>query len=293
MDGLVRNGLSVANLLIMFGVGLGLAIADFRQLAGNGRALLVGLAGHYLFLPLLGFGIARYFLPSPELALGFVLVAACPSASGSNALTWLARGNMALAVTLTAASALLTLLTIPLALALALHLFAGQAQRIALPVPAMLAHLLVLVVLPVVCGMLVRWRWPRFGTGAEPWLARGGMLLLLLLIGAIALQQQAVLARWAGVLAPAVVGMCLVALGGGYLLANACRLERRDALTVALEVGVQNCMLALLIAYNVLESPVVGMPAAIYGVLMYPLSLLFVYAFRRASSKRGAGAAAS
>jgi BASS family bile acid:Na+ symporter len=280
VDGLLRYGLSLANLLIMFGIGMGLSAGDFVRLAGDRRPLLAGVAGQYLLLPVLGFLVAGWLLPSVELALGFVLVAACPSASASNALTWLARGNVALAVTLTALSAVLALVAIPLALAVALHWFAGEAQRIQLPVASMLAHLAVLVLLPVACGMLVRRQWPAFGARAEPWFNRGGMAMLLLLVGVIAFQQRAVLSQWLGTLAPAVVALCVSALAGGYLLAWAIRLPRRDAVTVALEVGVQNCLLALLIAYNVLGLPLVGMPAAIYGVLMYPLALLLVFAYR-------------
>ncbi len=281
IDALVQVGLPIANALIMLGIGMALAARDFRQVMRQPRPLYAGLAGHYLFLPLLGFAVAAWFADAWELAVGFVLVAACPSASASNALTWLARGNLALAVTLTAASSLLTLLTIPLLTALALYVFAGEARAIRLPVAQMLAHLVLLVMLPVAAGMALRQVLPRVTGVLEPWLNRVGLLLLLALIAYILVDQRQALLPWMAALALAAGGMCLVALCGGYLLGRSARTDRRDAVTIGLEVGVQNCMLALLIAFNVMDSVAMGMPAAVYGVVMYALAFAYVAVVRR------------
>lgn len=274
---LVRMGLPIVNGLIMFGIGMALAARDFRQVAAAPRALFVGFAGHYLLLPLLGFGAASFFHREYELAVGFVLIAACPSASASNALTYLARGNLALAVMLTAASALLTLLTLPLLAAAALYAFAGQRQVVEPPVAQMVAHLLVLVALPVLAGMTARRLFPRVCAVVEPWLNRIGLAGLLLLIVVIIVRQRELLLHWAPRLALATAVLCALALAGGYLLGRLARADRRDAVTLGLEVGVQNCMLAILIAFNVLQSETIAMPAAVYGIVMYPLAFAFIH----------------
>lgn len=286
VDGLIRAGLPVANVLIMLGIGMALTAPELAQVVRRPKPLLVGFAGHYLLLPLIGFAFAFLFRHSYELAVGFVLIAACPSASSSNALTYLARGNLALAVTLTAASTLLTLLTIPLLTGMALHLFAGQSRPIPLPVAQMLGHLVLLVVVPLLAGMAARHLLPRFCRVAESWLNRIGLLLLLGLIAGIVVDQREVVLPWMGKLALATGGMCLVALCAGHLLGRLCGLERRDAVTIGLEVGVQNCLLAFLIAFNVLQSVTLGMPAAIYGVVMYVLAFAFVFASRRSTAAR-------
>ena len=286
IDPLVQVGLPLANGLIMFGIGMALAARDFREVADRPRSLLAGLAGHYLLLPALGFAVAAMFRDAYVLAVGFVLVAACPSASASNALTWLARGNLALAVTLTAASSLLTLLTIPLLTGLALHVFAGQAQAIELPVARMVTQLLLLVLLPVLAGMAVKQWLPAVARALEPWINRLGLAVLLLLVGWIVFDQRQALLPWMATLSLAAVGMCAAALGGGWLLARLAGADRRDAVTIGLEVGVQNCMLALLVAINVLGSVAMGMPAAVYGVLMYVLAFAYVLAARRAPGRR-------
>ncbi|WP_052630290.1 bile acid:sodium symporter family protein [Pseudoxanthomonas suwonensis] len=293
VDGLIRAGLPVANFLIMLGIGMALTVPELAQVARRPKPLLVGLAGHYLLLPLIGFAFAFAFLfrHSYELAVGFVLIAACPSASSSNALTYLARGNLALAVTLTASSTLLTLLTIPLLTGAALQLFAGQSRPIPLPVAQMLGHLVLLVVVPLLAGMAARHLLPRFCRVAESWLNRIGLVLLLGLIAGIVVDQREVVLPWMGKLALATGGMCLAALCAGHLLGRLCGLERRDAVTIGLEVGVQNCLLAFLIAFNVLQSVTLGMPAAIYGVVMYVLAFAFVFASRRSIAARAAAGA--
>ena len=289
--GLVRAGLPVVNFVLMLGIGMALAARDFMRVAARPRGLLLGVAGHYLALPLIGLCFALLFASSYELAVGFILLAASPSANSSNALTWLARGNLALAVSLTAASSLLTLLTIPLLTGAALQLFAGQAQPIVLPVRQMTVHLALLVLLPLLLGMSARQLWPGACRRLEPWLNRASMSLLLLLIVLIVVDQWHVLKPWMGRLALATTAMCVLAMLAGGALARLGRLDRQDTVTLSLEVGVQNCTLAFLIAYNVLQSATVGMPAAVYGVTMYFVAFAFVLASRlRQAGARAAAA---
>lgn len=283
MDVLIRAGLPTANFLIMLGIGMALAAREFARVAREPGPLLVGIAGQYVLLPVIGFAVAMLFRHSYELAVGFILLAASPSASSSNALTYLARGNLALAVTLTAASALLTLVTIPLLTGMALQFFAGQSRAIPLPVPQMMAHLVLLVLLPLLLGMTLRHLWPQLCDRVQPWLTRLSMGLLLVLILCIAIDQREVLLPWIGKLALATGGMCLAGMCGGRLLGHLCKLERRDAITVGIETGIQNCTLAFLIAYNVLDSATMAMPPAVYGIVMYVLALCFVFASRAKS----------
>lgn len=281
VDGLIRAALPIVNFALMLGIGMALRAGDFRQVAARPRGLLLGIAGQYVALPLIGLGFALLFRHSYELAVGFVLLAASPSANSSNALTWLARGNLALAVSLTAVSSVLTLLTIPLFTGAALLLFAGQSQPIALPVGQMLLHLALLALLPLLLGMAARQLLPGACRRIEPWLNRTSMLLLLLLIALIAVDQWPALRPWAGRLALATTAMCALAMFAGQVLARSGRLEWRDAVTISLEVGVQNCTLAFLVAYNVLQSATIGMPAAIYGITMYFVAFALVIASRR------------
>lgn len=157
---LISVGLPIAIGVIMCGIGLHLTPADFRRVTEFPRSVLVGVAGHYLLLPALGFATAWLFRLPPELAIGLVLVAACPSGNMANTLTFLARGNVALAVCLSVISALASFVSIPVLVALASEAFAGEARSVRVPLLETAKHLAGILLIPIVTGMLVRARLP-------------------------------------------------------------------------------------------------------------------------------------
>lgn len=286
---LISVGLPIAIGVIMCGIGLHLTPADFRRVTEFPRSVLVGVAGHYLLLPALGFATAWLFRLPPELAVGLVLVAACPSGNMANTLTFLARGNVALAVCLSVISALATFLSIPLLVALASEVFAGEARSIRVPVLETVKHLAGILLIPIVTGMLVRARLPRVAHVLQPWVGRCAILLLVGLILGIAISQRETLTGAAIQAGPAAFALCCAAIGGGYALGRMARLPPRDVLTVSLEVGVQNGALAILIALSVLGSAQIAIPGALYGVLMYGPALVVVAIGRRRFKSAAAG----
>jgi len=282
---LVKIALPIAIAVIMCGIGMTLSGGDFRRIAQRPKPVLIGILGHYALLPLLGFAAAWLFPMPAELAIGLVLVAACPSGTTSNALTYLARGNVALAVTLTVISALVTFLSVPLLVNLALQVFGGEARDIRLPVGQTILHLAALVLAPVLIGMAVR-RWaPAFAQRLEPWVSRFALGFLVLLIVAIAVSERENLPAWFAQMGPAALTLCCAAVGLGFLLGRISGLELRDAITIGMEVGVQNSTLAIVIALTLLQSPQVALPGAVYGLLMYLPALAMVVSGRRAVAR--------
>lgn len=285
---LVKIALPIAIAVIMCGIGMTLSGGDFRRIAQRPKPVLIGILGHYALLPLLGFAVAWLFPMPAELAIGLVLVAACPSGTTSNALTYLARGNVALAVTLTVISALVTFLSVPLLVNLALHVFGGETREIRLPVGQTILHLAGLVLAPVLIGMAVR-RWaPAFAQRLEPWVSRFALAFLVLLIVAIAVSERENLPAWFAQMGPAAMVLCCAAIGLGFVLGRISGLELRDAITIGMEVGVQNSTLAIVIALTLLNSPQVALPGAVYGLLMYLPALAMVALGRRAVARREA-----
>jgi len=266
---LVNVALPLANVVILLGVGLVLDTGDFRRIRERPRPLVVGLFGHYLLLPALGFAMAWQFRHEPAIAVGFVLIAACPSASASNLLTHLARGNTALAVTLTVISAVATLVTLPLMLNAAGEWLYGASYRMRLPFWQTMGRLAVLVLLPVVAGIALRRFRPRLALRIEPWVSRVGLAALMLAISTYLATNFPAFARSFERVGPATVCMSTVAIVAGLLLGRVSALSRRDTITIGMEVGVQNCMLALLVAFTLLRSPEVAVPAITYGVMMF------------------------
>jgi bile acid:Na+ symporter, BASS family len=285
---LITIGLPIATAIMMCGIGLTLVFEDFRRLSRSPRPIVVGLVGHYVVLPLLGFAVASLFAQRLELAVGFVLLASCPSAHSSNALTLLARGNTALAVTLTVASSLITFVSVPLLVDLALSRFGGAQQAIRLPLVSTLLHLSAMVLLPVLFGMGLRRYASGFARRLERWVNALTLTLLLLLIVAIAWTERDLVVSTLPQLGPAAVAMSGIAMAAGFGLARIARLDARDAVTIGIEVSIQNCALAVVIALTLLGSTEIALPAGIYALLMYPVAFVVVALARRRMRMREA-----
>ena len=285
---LITVGLPIAIMIIMCGIGLTLTFTDFRHVREHPKPVVVGLVGHYVLLPLLGFTVAWAFSLPTELAVGFVLVAACPSGSTSNLLTFLARGNVALAVTLTVISALVTFLSVPLLVNLALDVFGGEARAIRLPIGPTIKHLALLVLLPVTVGMAVRRFAPAFALKVEPAVGRFALAVALVIVAALVYVERNMIADMMMKIGPAALTLGCAAIGLGFLLGRVSGLVLRDAITVGMEVGVQNATLAMVIALTLLQSPQVALPGAIYGLLMYLPALATAALGRRAVARQEA-----
>ena len=291
---LLNAGLPVAIAFLMCGIGLHLTLADFRAIARHPRPVLVGIAGHYLLLPLLAFGIAWLLRLPAALAIGLVLIAACPSGTMANTLTFLARGNVALGVSLSVISALVSFLSIPLLVDLASDLFGGRAQTVQVPVAETVRHLAGVLLVPILLGMAIRAAAPVVAGRAGRWVSRFAVLLLVTLLVGLAISERANLPEALAQSGPAAMLLACAAIAGGYALGRLARLSTRDVLTVSLEVGVQNAALAILIALSVLKSLPAAIPGAIYGLLMYAPALVVVaVGRRRLPAVESSGAAAA
>src|SRR5690606_15131194 len=131
--------LPISLFVIMFGMGLSLTTTDFKRVAVYPKAVLVGVVGQMVLLPAVGFLIAAVLLDQPALAVGLVLLAACPGGTTSNLITHEARGDLALSVTLTAIVSVVTIMTIPLITGIAMRVFADVSTHVSLPVGQMMA----------------------------------------------------------------------------------------------------------------------------------------------------------
>ncbi|MCD9033482.1 bile acid:sodium symporter family protein [Luteimonas sp. Y-2-2-4F] len=270
--------------VIMLGLGLGLTLADFRRVARYPRAVLIGLFLQTAVLPWAAFGLALLFRLPPELAVGLMLLAASPGGATANIYSHLARGDVALNITLTAVNSLLCLVTLPLILDLSLRFFLGEGQYVPPPVRK-IVEVATLILLPVAIGMTVRALAPGFAARMEKPIRLLSVLVLVLLIGGAVAQEWAVLVRYVGAVGAACLLFNLVSMGAGYAAPLALRLPRRQAVAIAMEIGIHNGTLAIFIALNVLGNPTMSVPAAVYSLLMFFTAAVFAYrASRRAEA---------
>ncbi|MDC8784271.1 bile acid:sodium symporter family protein [Roseateles koreensis] len=270
---------------IMFSLGLGLTLGDFRRIIVQPRALLVGVFCHFVLLPVVCYLMVTAFGVTGAFAVGFMIIASCPTGSTSNMLTYLARGDVALAVSFTAVASVMTMFTLPFIVAWSLNTFMGTQQTVQVPVSMMMGQIFMLLAVPVATGMVVRHVWPEGTKRREPVATRiATVLFIIILVLAIA-KNWTLLRDNFTTLAPFAVGLNLVMLAIGFLVAWIARLSRKQSVTLGIETAMQNATLALVISSTVLKQDAMAVPGALYGVLMYAGGLLFAALMRRFVNK--------
>ena len=277
---LTNVALPLALGIIMLGLGLGLTIDDFRRVARYPRAVLVGLVLQIGVLPWAAFALALLFRLPAELAVGLMLLAAAPGGATANIYSHLARGDVALNITLTAVNSVLCLVTLPIILNLSLEYFLGAGQYVPPPVQKII-EVAVIILLPVAIGMLVRARAPNFAERMEKPIRLLSVLVLVLLIAAAVAGEWRTLWAFFAAVGVACLLFNLVSMGSGYALPLALRLPGRQATAIAMEIGIHNGTLAIYIALNVLGNSTMSIPAAIYSLLMFVTAAVFAFWLNR------------
>ncbi|MCC5863242.1 MAG: bile acid:sodium symporter family protein [Gammaproteobacteria bacterium] len=262
--------------LILFAMGLTLTLADFRRVIEAPWAVGVGLAGQIVLMPLLGLAFLFAWPQAPVIAVGFMLLLACPGGPTSNFLTHLARGDTALSVTLTAISSLLGALTVPVVVNLGIVLVGDGSTR-ELPLGNTVLRLFLTTTLPVLLGLAVRQTLPVLARRLEPILGRVALVVFAAIVVYAALSAWALLSQQVlGLLAPVIV-LNLLVMSMGWLLARVARLSPPRRTAVAMETGLQNAALAIFIAFSVLNEPALIGPAAVYSIWMNLAALGFAW----------------
>lgn len=278
MDGLasplVAVGLPTALGIIMFGLGLGLTPADFARVGRRPRAAVIALACQLLVLPVLGFALALLFRLPPAMAVGLMLLAASPGGTAANLYSHLFRGDVALNISLTAINSVLAVVSLPIVVNLAVAWFQPGDLSVGLRFTKTL-EVFVVVLGPVALGMLTRRLRPAFAQAMDRPVRMVSASFLALLIGAAVASNLAALKDEVAALAGVSVAFCLLSLAVGFVVPRLLRVERGQAIASAFEVGLHNAALAIVVAQSVLERPDMSLPAAVYGVAMFPLAALF------------------
>ncbi|MBN7770888.1 bile acid:sodium symporter family protein [Marinobacter daepoensis] len=282
---LISAGLPISLFIIMIGIGMTLTLRDFRQVAVYPKGLIVGSVAQIFVMPVVAFALAYLFGVSPAIAVGLVIIAACPGGTTSNLFVLLSRGNIALSIVLTVSASLLTILTLPLFTNMALQHFMDTEESISLPVVKTIVMLVVIVLLPVAIGMLVRTRKPELARKAEGIVSIfGGVVLAVLIVALLYGVRDDLwdLLRQAG---PSTIALNVAGIMLGLLAGRFAGLTQRESLAVAVELGVKNGTIGLMVTLTLLESSAMSIPAAVYGVLMFPIGFLLAMYGRRVIPK--------
>ena len=283
MDILVEVLLPLSLAVIMLSLGIGLTLGDFARVATRAKAFAVGAAFQLLMVPLVAYLVILLFGLSGEIAVGVMLLAFCPGGVTSNIVSRLARGDVALSVSLTATISLLSILTVPILVGWAVvHFLGSDAPE--LSVTSLAIAMFLITTLPVLIGMIIRYLASDFAQRVEPTLVKVASALFVLIIVAAVASNWALFVENVWYLGPALTLMLVVMMFAGLFAAGAAGLNWPERKTISIEVGIQNGTLGIALAPLIIASsdgiPAIGLPSAVYGVLMYVVALPFVLALR-------------
>jgi len=282
--------LPLALAVIMFSLGLSLTPADFRRVLVLPKGVSIGLVNLLAISPLLAFSVAELYSLSPELAVGLVLLGASPGGTTANLLTHLAKGDVALSVTMTAVSSVAAVVTVPLYLGLSADHFGAGNVTDDLSILGVVIRVFLITIVPLSAGMAVRARRPERVQELEPRFRKVALgAFLLVVAGAVAAESDKITENFTSVAAAALT-LNVLAMTVSYTVARVARLENRQSTAIALELGVHNSTLAITVAAAV--STELAIPAAVYSVFMYITAGLFARLMHRRNSVPVAAGAA-
>ncbi len=279
--------LPLALFIIMLGMGLGLTLDDFKRVLVEPKAVILGLIAQLIMLPVVGLALATIFSLSPELAVGVMILAACPGGSTSNMVTYLVKGNVALSITLTAISSIITVFTIPLVVNLSMQNFMGEGVALQLPFLKTVIQIAAIALIPITIGMLLHRYTPKLAVTVEKGVKWLSLFFLGLIIVGLLLKERANVASWFFQVGGVTLTLNILTMVLGYAIANFSKLDKPSSKAITVEVGIQNGMLAIAIASTptLLNMPTMALPAAIYALIMFATSAVFAWLVSQQSTR--------
>jgi BASS family bile acid:Na+ symporter len=273
--------LPVSLAFIMFSVGLELAAKDFKRVAVQPKDFLIGALSQVVLLPLVAFLLLSIWRIDPALAVGVMIIAACPGGVTSNLMTYLARGDTALSVSLTAVISLLAIVTLPLIVGLSISHFMDAATAPDLSIGATVGGVFAITAVPVIIGMTVNHFAPAFARKFER-IARivASLLFVVIIAGAIFAERDNIVGYFlqAG---PVTLALNLTMMALALAIARVAGLGARQRTAITLECGLQNGTLAVFVAATLIGSREMMVPGAIYSLLMFPTALAYLFLVMR------------
>ena len=269
--------LPLALAFIMFTLGLGLSVSDFSNVFKKPKNFFIGLISQLIFLPIVGLVLVTIWPLPIEIAIGVMLIAAAPGGVTSNILTFFAKGDVALSVSLTAVMSLLSAISVPIVLVISLGIIGGSSLPESISLTGIALSMFLIVTLPVLLGMGVRSFLNSFTLKIEK-SARfiSTFLFVLVLLGAVMAERENVFNYFAQtglVVLTLNVLMMIIAFYWSGIFGTG--ISQKKAISI--ECGLQNGTLAIFVGTSVFGGGLFIIPAATYSLIMYLTSLMFIY----------------
>jgi BASS family bile acid:Na+ symporter len=269
MDDSAKIYLGIALMIVMIGMGLSLTTQDFKRIILYPKAIILGMINQLVFLPLVAYVLISFFDIRPALAIGLMILAACPGGPTSNLITHLCKGDTALSVSLTAVSSILTLFTIPLILEWSVQYYSAQDAIIEINRLDIFKDLLMVSLAPIALGMLIKHYKSDFAIKMEKSVKIASILILLVLIVGLTIKERANIIPYFSEVGLSALSLNIVSLALGFTTARLIGLNKQQSISISIESGIQNGTLAIGIAIGILQNSDYAIPAAVYSLIMF------------------------
>jgi BASS family bile acid:Na+ symporter len=276
--------LPLALAVIMLGLGLSLTLADFKRIVSYPKAVFIGLVCQMLILPVICFFIAKYMGLSPELAVGLMLLSASPGGPTANLFSHLAKGDVALNITLTGLNSLLTLITLPFIVNFSIEYFMESGQVIPMQFKK-IVEVFAIVLIPVSIGMFIQSKYKQVAIALDKPVRFMSALFLVFIIAAAVYKERVHVVSYFQQAGLAALLFNVLSMAIGYYVPRFFNLQKQQAISIAMEIGIHNGTLAIYIALTVIGSSVMSITPAIYSLIMFFTAALFGYLVNKRGSK--------
>ena len=263
--------------IVMLGLGLGLVMDDFKKIRKFPKAFFVGIACQLILLPMIAFILCVSLSLDPQIAVGLMVLSLCPGGVTSNMFSFLAKGNVALSISLTACVSVITPLTIPIAMEWIMTYFLEDAVAVKLPFLKTMLTLVVITIIPVSLGMLINKKAPNFAKKSDPWVKGVSLFLLFLIIAALVAKNWAELPIFFAQAGLASILLNLISMAAGYMIGAALLKKDEEITTICIEIGLQNGTTGLFVTATLLNNPTMSIAPSVYSLLMFGTGGLFAF----------------
>jgi|TARA_B110000093_G_C12902455_1_gene381007 BASS family bile acid:Na+ symporter len=261
--------LAIALIIIMFGMGLSLVKDDFIRLFQHPKAVIVGLVNQIILLPVIAYVLISLLDVETDIAIGIMILAACPGGPTSNLITYLAKGDIGLSISLTTVNSLITIFTIPFVIDFALTQFLEADEMVQINKLQTVIQIFVIVIIPVSLGMVLKNTKPVFADKMnKPVKIASAAVLFLVIIGLVLKKKEELIPylKQAGLMALVLnIATMLVGLG----TAKIAKLSLAQSRTISIESGIQNGTMAIAIASGILMNDNYAIAPAVYSLIMF------------------------
>ncbi len=283
--------LKIALVLIMFNIGLSLKFKNFKEVFKKPKKLSIGLISQIILLPLLAFIIVELSGLPVALKMGIIILASCPGGTASNFVSYLIKTDVPLSVSLTSVNTVITLFSIPLIVNFFLSIYYKSSQSINLPFLNTFFNLFFIILIPVMLGILVKEKNEKTAHNIEKYLKVISIIALavVFVIKFFAPETgggSGINFEKAFFIFPTLIIFHLVSLFMGFFNSKLFKLNNKSAITIGIEVGLQNTGLALLIGGVILKDNLMTQPALVYGVFSFFTTILFGFLMKKKLIKK-------